>query len=58
MIIIKDTKHIPKKEKERLIPEMEKEMRLAAEWLDFEMAIALRDQIAAMKKEIGGGKNS
>lgn len=52
MIIIKDTKHIPRKEKERLIPEMEKEMRIAAERLDFETAIAIRDQIAEMKKSL------
>ncbi len=51
-IILKDTRHIPNKEKERLIKQMEIEMRAAAEKLDFELAIALRDQIALMQKEI------
>ncbi len=53
MLILKDTKHIPKSEKARLIPQLEVEMKAAAERLDFELAIALRDQIASMKKEIG-----
>ncbi len=52
-IIVKDTKHIPNKEKERLVPVLEKEMRQAAEDLDFEMAIALRDQIQLLKNELG-----
>lgn len=52
-IVVKDTKHIPKKEKEKLIPQLEKEMRKAAENLDFELAIALRDQIATLKEEVG-----
>ncbi|MFA5931529.1 MAG: excinuclease ABC subunit UvrB [archaeon] len=56
-IIIKDTKHIPNKEKERLIKQMEIEMRAAAEKLDFELAIALRDQIASMQKELNMKKN-
>lgn len=51
-LVLKDTRHIPVKEKERLITQMEIEMRNAAEKLDFEMAIALRDQIAQMQKEI------
>jgi len=51
-IILQDTKHIPDKEKERLVKQMEVEMRLAAEKLDFEMAIALRDQINLFKKDI------
>jgi excinuclease ABC subunit B len=51
-IIIKDTKHIPKAEKEKMIPQIEKEMRDAADRLDFELAIALRDQLALLKKEI------
>jgi len=52
-IVLKDTKHIPKKEKERLVPQLELEMRQAAERLDFELAIALRDQIQALQKELG-----
>lgn len=51
-IIIRDTKHIPNKEKERLVKQMEIEMRAAAEKLDFELAIALRDQINALQKEL------
>jgi excinuclease ABC subunit B len=52
-IIVKDTKHIPNKEKQKLIPQLEKEMRQAADSLDFEMAIALRDQIQLLKNELG-----
>jgi excinuclease ABC subunit B len=52
-IILKDTKHIPKKEKEKMIPQIEKEMKEAADSLDFEIAIALRDKITALKKELG-----
>jgi excinuclease ABC subunit B len=51
-LMLKDTKHIPNKEKERLIGQMEIEMRDAAEKLNFELAIALRDQIASMQKEL------
>ncbi|MEK6958544.1 MAG: excinuclease ABC subunit UvrB [archaeon] len=50
--ILRDTKHIPFKEKEKLVMSMELEMRAAAERLDFELAIALRDQIAALKKDM------
>ncbi|MEK6871474.1 MAG: excinuclease ABC subunit UvrB [Nanoarchaeota archaeon] len=52
-IIVKDTKHIPKTEKEKLIPQLEKEMREAASLLDFELAIALRDQITLLQNELG-----
>ncbi len=52
-IIVKDTKHIPNKEKEKLIPVLEKEMKEAAEKLDFELAISLRDQINGLRKELG-----
>jgi excinuclease ABC subunit B len=52
-VIVKDTKHIPKKEKENLVIELEKEMREAAEGLDFELAIALRDQLKRLKDELG-----
>ncbi|MEI7719036.1 MAG: excinuclease ABC subunit UvrB [archaeon] len=52
-IVLKDTKHIPNKEKEKLVPELEIEMRQAAERLDFELAIALRDQIQGLQKELG-----
>ena len=52
-ILLRDTKHIPKGEKERLITQMDREMREAADMLDFELAIALRDQIAGLKKDLG-----
>jgi excinuclease ABC subunit B len=51
-IILKDTKHIPKKEKEKMIPQLEKEMREAADRLDFELAIALRDELQTLQKEV------
>lgn len=51
-IIVRDTKHIPKSEKKKLIPQMEKEMRQAADNLDFELAISLRDQISNLNKEL------
>ncbi len=52
-IIIKDTKHIPKKEKEKLVVQLEKEMRKAADDLDFELAISLRDQLKILQNELG-----
>lgn len=52
-IIVKDTKHIPRTEKQKLIPELEKEMRAAADNLDFELAIAIRDQLSLLKEELG-----
>jgi len=55
-IILQDTKHIPNKEKERLVKQLEIEMRAAAEKLDFEMAIALRDQINLLQKELNNKK--
>jgi excinuclease ABC subunit B len=53
LIVVKDTKHIPKSEKERLVKTLEKEMRQAAENLDFELAISLRDQLAMLQAELG-----
>ncbi|MGV8131425.1 MAG: excinuclease ABC subunit UvrB [Candidatus Pacearchaeota archaeon] len=52
-IIIKDTKHIPKSEKQKMVPQLEKEMRAAADNLDFELAIALRDQLSVLQEELG-----
>ena len=54
--VIRDTKHIPAKEKERLVKTMEVEMRAAAERLDFELAIAIRDQMSALQKELNQKK--
>ncbi len=52
-IIIKDTKHIPSSEKKKLVTQLEKEMRQAAAELDFELAIALRDEMMTLKRELG-----
>ncbi|UCF09005.1 MAG: excinuclease ABC subunit UvrB [Thermoplasmata archaeon] len=46
---IKDTKHIPKKEIPNVIIELEAQMREAAENLDFERAIELRDMARELK---------
>ena len=35
-----------------MIPQLEIEMREAADRLDFELAIAIRDQITALQKEL------
>jgi excinuclease ABC subunit B len=50
---LKDTKHIPKKDIPNMIIELEADMREAAEILDFERAIALRDRVARLKQRIG-----
>jgi excinuclease ABC subunit B len=55
-IILKDTKHIPNAEKKRMIPQIEKEMKQAAEDLNFELAIELRDQLNRLKKEMNTDK--
>ncbi len=51
-VALSDTKHIPKSEKKKIIPQLEIEMRQAAERLDFEMAIAIRDKIAQMQADL------
>lgn len=51
-VLLTDTKHIPLPEKKRLVPQLEIEMKEAAEKLDFELAIQIRDKIARIKKEI------
>ncbi|MBN1195217.1 MAG: excinuclease ABC subunit UvrB [Methanomicrobiaceae archaeon] len=48
---ITDTKHLPKTEIPNLIIELETQMREAADNLDFERAIYLRDRIKRVKKE-------
>ena len=57
-IDIKDIKHIPKAEIPNLIIELEADMDAAAEALDFERAIVLRDRIRQLSEETeeGGGK--
>ncbi|NIM17968.1 MAG: excinuclease ABC subunit UvrB [Candidatus Aminicenantes bacterium] len=49
---LKDTKHIPKKNIPKMIKEAEKEMKAAADRLDFERAIYLREKIKELKKRI------
>ncbi len=52
-IKIKDTKHIPAAEVPNMIISLEAKMHEAAETLDFELAIELRDRINQLKKRIG-----
>ncbi|MEM0465596.1 MAG: excinuclease ABC subunit UvrB [Candidatus Pacearchaeota archaeon] len=52
-VTIKDTKNIPKSEIPNLIIELTKEMEDAAENLEFERAIEIRDKIKELKKRIG-----
>jgi excinuclease ABC subunit B len=53
VVEVKDTKHIPKKDIPKIIIELEIEMRKAADDLDFERAIFLRDKIDALKQYLG-----
>lgn len=50
---IKDTKHIPKSEIPNLLVELEARMNKAAERLDFEEAIQMRDMINELRKKMG-----
>jgi len=52
IVDIKDTKHIPKKDIPKIIIDLEIEMRKAADNLDFERAIFLRDKLNALKQKI------
>ncbi|MEA3458548.1 MAG: helicase-related protein, partial [Candidatus Thermoplasmatota archaeon] len=54
VVEVKDTKHIPKKDIPKIIIDIEIEMRKAADNLDFERAIFLRDKINALKQTISG----
>jgi excinuclease ABC subunit B len=49
--------HLPKDELSRLIKELEKEMRAAAESLEFEKAAALRDQIFEFRQTLAEMEN-
>jgi excinuclease ABC subunit B len=51
---VKDIKHVPKSEIPNVTIGLEKEMRDAAENLDFERAIALRDQIKRLNERLKG----
>jgi excinuclease ABC subunit B len=50
IVDVKDTKHIPKKDIPNMIIDLEVEMKNAADELDFEKAIFLRDRINVLKK--------
>jgi excinuclease ABC subunit B len=52
IVDLKDTKHIPKKDIPKMIVDLEIEMRNAADSLDFERAIFLRDKIGTFKQRI------
>ncbi len=49
---ITDTRHVPKAELPNLIIELEADMQEAADRLDFERAIVLREQVRRLKTEI------
>ncbi|MBN2457708.1 excinuclease ABC subunit UvrB [Candidatus Woesearchaeota archaeon] len=52
VVELKDVKHLPKKEIPALIEKLESDMRIAADNLDFENAIALRDRIKRLKDRV------
>lgn len=52
IVEVKDTKHIPKSDIPEIIVELEEQMKQAADNLDFETAIMLRDRINQLKKRI------
>lgn len=51
---LKDTKHIPKVDIPNMIVELDAEMHRAAENLDFEAAIVIRDRIRNLEARLGG----
>ena len=53
---ITDTRHIPKSDIPNVVIELEAEMRAAADALDFERAIQLRETIKKLEKESKGGE--
>jgi excinuclease ABC subunit B len=53
-VTIKDTKHIPKSNIPNMIIELTSEMQNAAESLEFEKAIEIRDKIKELEKRISG----
>ena len=52
IVDLKDTKHIPKKDIPKMIIDLEIDMRDAADALDFEKAIFLRDKIENLKQRL------
>jgi len=55
VVEVSDSRHLPKAELPNLIIQLEKEMRDAAEKLDFERAIALRDRATRLKQRLAAG---
>ncbi len=51
---VKDVKHIPKRDIPNMIVELELDMRTAADDLDFERAIEIRDRISRLRKQLKG----
>ena len=49
---IKDTKHVPRQEIPNLIIELDAQMRTAADKLDFETAIAIREKIKKLNNRL------
>ncbi|PIO00428.1 excinuclease ABC subunit B [archaeon CG10_big_fil_rev_8_21_14_0_10_43_11] len=49
---VKDTKHVPKKEIPAIISQLEIDMQEAADQLNFELAIQLRNQITRLKQRL------
>ena len=56
IITLKDDKSLPKKEIPNLIIELEAEMKKAAENLDFERAIEMRNRVRELQAKISGSK--
>ena len=52
LVEVTDVKHIPKKDVPAIIVNLEEEMRKAADELDFEKAIALRDRINRLRQTL------
>jgi excinuclease ABC subunit B len=52
VVEITDVKHIPKKDVPAIIVNLEEEMRRAADELDFEKAIALRDRVNKLRQTL------
>ena len=55
---IRDVAHVPKREIPNILIELEAKMRKAAEELDFERAIALRDTISNFRRRLERGAGS
>jgi excinuclease ABC subunit B len=49
---VKDVRHVPRPEIPNTVIELELRMRLAADRLDFEQAIALREQIRRLQERL------